>query len=90
MREQFLPSTRGEFLDIAGRMQAHALQHTHQIGVGINSLKPAGDQQALDDTNVFGAHLDPVKQPVPASHRDDPQGTLRQLIIMGFRTQVAY
>jgi len=45
-------------------MSANALQHIDQIGVGIDVLQPAGDQQALDDADVFGPDLGPVEQPV--------------------------
>ena len=36
-------------------MLADALQDVDQVGVGIDAVEPAGDDQALDDADVFGA-----------------------------------
>jgi hypothetical protein len=47
-------------------VQADALEHVDQVGVGVDAVQPAGGQQALDDANVPGADLGPVEQPVLA------------------------
>jgi hypothetical protein len=40
-------------------MLADALQDVDQVVVGIDVVQPASGQQALDDTDVFGAQLGP-------------------------------
>ena len=55
-------------------MRAH---HIHQVGVGIHTLEPAGNQEALDDTDAFGADLRPGEQPVLLSLGDGAQGALQ-------------
>ena len=44
-------------------MLADALQDVDQVGVGIDAVEPAGDDQALDDADVFGAQLGPAEEP---------------------------
>jgi hypothetical protein len=34
---------------------AHTLQDVDQVGVGIDTVQPAGDDQTLDDADLFGA-----------------------------------
>ncbi len=55
-----------------GWMQAHALQYINQIGVGIDAVQAAGDQQTLDHANVLGTDLGPVEQPVTPAYGNDP------------------
>jgi hypothetical protein len=45
---------------------ADARQDIDQVGVGIYALEAAGDQEALDDTDAFGANLRRGDQPVLA------------------------
>jgi hypothetical protein len=44
-------------------MLADALQDVDQVGVGIDAVEPAGDDQALDDADLFGAQLGPAEEP---------------------------
>ena len=60
----FRPSPRGQVERLAGRSDADAQQDIDQIGVGVDALQPAGDQQALDDPDALGADFGPGKQPV--------------------------
>ena len=58
-------------------MLADPLQDIDQVGVGIDAMQAAGDDQALDDADVFGTELGPAEDPVLASHGDDSQGALQ-------------
>ena len=62
--EFFLPPPRGQVEHLAGGVDADAQQDIDQIGVGVDALQPAGDQQALDDPDALGADFGPGKQPV--------------------------
>jgi len=41
-------------------MLADALQHVHQVSVGVNIVQLAGADQALDDAQVFRAQFGPT------------------------------
>ena len=49
-------------------MLADALQYIDQVGVRIDAVQPAGDDQALDDTDLFGAQLSPAEEPGFSAH----------------------
>jgi hypothetical protein len=55
------PEPRRELGDAAGRMFADSLQCIDEIGVGINVVQSAGDDQALDDADVLGAEFGPAE-----------------------------
>ncbi len=63
---------------LAGCM-ADALQHIDQIGVRIDAVQSAGDDQALDDTDVFGAELGPAEEPRFSAHGNHTQGSLEMI-----------
>jgi len=60
-------------------MLADALQYIDQVGVGIDAVQPAGDDQALDDTDLFGAQLGPAEEPGFSAHGNDPERTLEMI-----------
>ncbi len=78
-----LPQPGSELLDPALRVLADALQHIHEVGVGVDAMQPAGGDQGLDDADVFGAHLGPAEQPVLAPHRDGAQRPLQVIGVDG-------
>jgi hypothetical protein len=41
-----------------------SLQHIDQIGMRIDIMQPAGDQQALYNANLFSPDLGPGAQPI--------------------------
>ena len=55
--EELLPESRREFVSLVGGMLTDALQHVDQIVVGVNLVPTTGDDQALDDADVFGIVL---------------------------------
>jgi len=44
-------------------MLADSLQDVDQVGVGIDAVEPAGDDQALDDADLFGTEFCPTEKP---------------------------
>ena len=63
-----LSQARSEFIDTRCRMLANALQNVDQVVVGVDLVQAAGGEQALYDTDVFGAELCPGEQPVSRAH----------------------
>ena len=57
VREAFFPQSRRQRGNVAGGMLFHALQDIHQIDVRIDSLQPAGCDQALKHADVLGPEL---------------------------------
>jgi hypothetical protein len=55
-----LPAPRCEFVDSARGILTDTLQHIDGIVVGIDVLQAAGDDQALHDSDVLVAKLDPA------------------------------
>jgi len=62
--EHRLPHPRGQFGDSAGWVYTDTLQHVDQVGVGIDTLQAAGDQQTLDDPNALGTDFSPRKKEI--------------------------
>ena len=50
--EVLFPQARGEFCDAAGGMHTDALQDIDEVGVGVDAVQPAGDDQTLDDADM--------------------------------------
>lgn len=71
--EVLLPQSRREFVDSAGRVLTDTLQHVDQIVVGVDLVKPTGDDQAVHDPDVFGPELGPTKHPIFSTERNPPQ-----------------
>jgi len=53
-----------------------ALQDIDQVVVGVDRVQPAGDDQALQDSDVPGTEFGPEEHPVAATHRNRAQGPL--------------
>jgi len=49
--EAGFPQPRRELGDLGRRMLADTLQHIDEVGVGIDLVQPAGNDQALDDAD---------------------------------------
>lgn len=64
LAEVLRPQPRRELGYAVGWVLSDALQYVDQIGIGIDAVKPAGTDQALHDTNVFGTKFSPAEQPV--------------------------
>ena len=58
-----LPKSWGEIGDAARWMQGDALQDIDQVGVGVDAVQTAGDDEGLDDADVLGAEFGPAKEP---------------------------
>ena len=65
-REVLLPQSRGQQMDLGGRVAVDALQHIDEVVVGVDPVRSAGDQQTLEDADILGAHLRPTEHPVVA------------------------
>ncbi len=61
--ENLLPQARCEFRNPGGGVLCHALEHIDEVGVGIDAVQAAGDDQALDDADVAGAEFGRAKKP---------------------------
>ena len=62
--EEWLPVSRGEFMDLAGGMLPDALQDIDEVVVRVDPVQSAGDDQTLQDADVFGPDLGPAEHPV--------------------------
>jgi hypothetical protein len=51
-------------VSLVGRMLSDALEDVDEVVVGVDVVQPAGDDQALDDADVFGPELGPAEEPV--------------------------
>ena len=51
-------------------MYSDTLQDIDKIVVGIDIMKLASGEQALDDADVLRTELSPVKQPIALAHSD--------------------
>ena len=51
------PESRGEFLDLGSRVLGDPLEHIDQVGVGVDLVEAAGDDEALDDADPLGSVL---------------------------------
>jgi hypothetical protein len=45
-------------------MLAYALQDIDQVGVDVDAVEPTSHDEALHDTDVFGAQLGPTEIPI--------------------------
>ena len=71
------PEARREFGDAAGGVFADPLQHIDQVGVWIDAVEPAGDDQALDDAYVLRPEFGPAEEPGLAPHRHNTQRSFK-------------
>ncbi len=65
--EVLFPQAGREELHLKGGMGIDALEHIHQIDIGIDALQATGGEQTVDDARMSGAHFGPAKQPVFAA-----------------------
>ena len=75
--EVLFPQAWSEFGDAAGGMLADPLQHIDEVGVRIDAVEPARDDQALDDADVLRAEFCPAEEPGFSAHRYDAQRSLQ-------------
>ncbi len=61
--EERFPQSRCELGDLGGRVQRDALEHIDEVGVGIDAVEAASDDQTLDDADVAGAEFGPAEKP---------------------------
>src|ERR1700726_5167104 len=54
-------------------MLSYALQDVDQVGVDVDAVKTTSHDEALHDTNVFGAQFGPAEIPVFPAHRNRAQ-----------------
>jgi hypothetical protein len=64
VREVLLPKPRGELLDGREGVGVDALQHVHEVGVGIDAVERAGRDQALDLPDALRPEVRPAEEPV--------------------------
>jgi hypothetical protein len=57
-------------------MLAVALQDVDEVGVGIDAVEPAGDDEASDDADLFGTQIGPAEQPRLSAHGNNTQRAL--------------
>src|SRR6185437_6953406 len=72
-----LPQSRSKLSDAGCRVLADALQDVDEVGVHVDAMQPAGDDERLDDANMLGAELRPAEVPIFTPHRYDSQGALK-------------
>ena len=60
-------------------MLSDALENVDEVVVGVDVVQPAGDDQALDDADVFGREFGPAEEPVLPTHGTPPQGALEMV-----------
>lgn len=52
-----LPQPRDEQVNLGGGMAVDALEHIHQVVLGVDVVQAAGDDQALQGGHRLGADL---------------------------------
>ena len=70
----FFPFARGELMDFRSGVVGHALEDVGEVGVWVDAVHLAADDEALEDAHVLGADFGPAEEPILAAHRDDAQG----------------
>ena len=59
-----LPQTRSQLSDSTGGVKADPLQHIDQVGIGVDTMQAARDDQTLYDADMLGTELGPTEHPV--------------------------
>ena len=70
--EAFFPQPRRQRGDVAGRVTLDALEHVDQVGVRIDALQAARNEQALEDPDVLRPDFRPAEQPVLSFMESSP------------------
>ena len=55
---------------VFGGVRTDPLQHVDEVVVGIDALKSARAQEALDDAELVGAQLRPAEEPIFSTQRN--------------------
>ena len=58
------PKAWGQLGDASSRVLADTLQDIDEVGVDVDLVQAAGDDQALYDSDVFGPELGPTEIPI--------------------------
>jgi hypothetical protein len=61
--EEWFPQARGQLGNLRRGVLRDAQEHIDKIGIGINAVQSAGDDQALDYSDISGAEFGPAKEP---------------------------
>ena len=74
--EVLLPQSWRELRYLGSGMLADSLQYIDQVGVRIDVVQSAGDDEALCDADVLRTHFGPTEIPIFPPHRDHAQCAL--------------
>lgn len=77
MSEELLPPYRREVSNVRGFGYRNPLQHIDKVGVGINPMQSARDDEGLKLPDILRANLSPAKEPVLATHRNRSERPLK-------------
>jgi hypothetical protein len=69
IREMLLPQPGHQFGDSRSGVLRDALQDINEIGIRIDAVQSAGDDQTLDDSDVSGAEFGPEKKAMTVCYR---------------------
>ena len=72
-----LPQTRGELGHSSSGILADALQNIDEVGVRIDAVQTAGDDQTLHDADLLSAQFSPGEKPIAPAHGNYTQRTLQ-------------
>ncbi len=64
-------------------MLSHSLQDVDEVGVRVDAVQPASRDQALNDSDLLGAHFRPAEEPRLSSLWNDTQGALQMVRVHG-------
>ncbi len=59
--EMLFPKSRSELGDTSCGVFTDPLQHIDEVSIGIYTVQPASDDQALDHPDVFGTEFGPAE-----------------------------
>lgn len=77
MSEELLPSDRREVSDVGCFSGGYPLEHINEIGVRIDPVSSARDDEGLNLPDKLCANLRPTKQPLLTRHRNRSQRHVR-------------
>jgi hypothetical protein len=63
IREMLFPQPGRQFCNPRSGVLGDALQDIDEIGIRIDAVQSASDDQTLDDSDVSGAEFGPAKKP---------------------------
>ena len=71
--------SRGVRSDATCGMVTDPLQNIDEVNVRIDAVQAAGNDQTLDDADMFGTEFGPAEVPVFTAHRNNAQGSLQMV-----------